>query len=296
MNLDIVKEITGASVLRAGEFVSLGFLNCTSSPLMLSFAESPRYLPEIRANDQLSCLICTREVAELLDRDLGVVISDLPRQTFYEFHNWLVRHTEFYRIPRPSQIDPSAIIHPSAVIADHNVIIRKGVYIEPKVVVMPNVTLEDETILRAGVVVGSQGFQIEAIGKKIIPVEHGGGVLIHERVELQTYSNVQRSVFNIDTEIGEETKIDAFVHVGHNVKIGKRCRVAACVMIAGSTTIGDDVWIGPGACLSTFLHIGDKASISLGSVVTKDISPGERVTGNFAIAHDKFIHFIKSIA
>ncbi len=66
-------------------------------------------------------------------------------------------------------------------------------------------------------------------------------------------------------------------------------------MVAGSAKIGDDVWIGPSASVSSGVEIGDGASITLGSVVTKNVAPGQRVTGNFAIDHDKFIAFLKTI-
>ena len=63
----------------------------------------------------------------------------------------------------------------------------------------------------------------------------------------------------------------------------------------GGSKIGDDVLIGPSASITSGLTIGDGAFITVGSVITKDVMAGTRVTGNFAIDHQKFITFIKSI-
>ena len=66
-------------------------------------------------------------------------------------------------------------------------------------------------------------------------------------------------------------------------------------MVAGSTTIGDDVWIGPGASISSEIVIGNGASVTIGSVVVRDVAPGQKVTGNFAVDHKKFIAFMRKI-
>jgi len=163
------------------------------------------------------------------------------------------------------------------------------------VTVLPHTIIGDEVILRAGSVIGAQGFEFKRIGESILPVAHAGGVRLSDRVEIQANSCVDRSIFGGFTEIGEDTKLDNFVHVAHNVKIGKRCLLAAHAMIAGSVTIGDDVWIGPSAAVSSEITIGDGAYVTLGSVVTRDVAAGQRVTGNFAIDHDKFIAFLRTI-
>ena len=124
---------------------------------------------------------------------------------------------------------------------------------------------------------------------------HAGGVRLGDRVELQANTCVDRAIFGGFTEIGEDTKCDNLVHIAHNVKIGRRCLLAAQAMIAGSVTIGDDVWIGPSAAVLSEITIGDGAYVTIGSVVTRNVAPGQHVTGNFAIDHDKFIVFLKTI-
>ncbi len=147
--------------------------------------------------------------------------------------------------------------------------IGRRTVIEPHVTVLPHSIVDDDVILRAGCVIGMQGFEFKRLGGEILPVAHAGGVRLHDRVEVQANSVVDRSVFGGFTEVGEDSKIDNLVHIAHNVKIGKRSLLAANAMIAGSVVIGDDVWIGPSASISSEITIGDRAFVTLGSVVTR---------------------------
>ena len=66
-------------------------------------------------------------------------------------------------------------------------------------------------------------------------------------------------------------------------------------MVAGSTVIGDDVFVGPNASLSSELTIGSRAHITIGAVVTRDVAPGRRVSGNFAIDHQRLVAHLRKI-
>ena len=81
----------------------------------------------------------------------------------------------------------------------------------------------------------------------------------------------------------------------NRTKIGRACLLGAHAAITGSVVIGDEVWVGPNATISSALTVGSQAAVSLGSVVTRDVPPGERVSGNFAITHNRFLSFIRSI-
>lgn len=294
MRLNTAGDVTAVEIVRDGEFNSLGFVT-HKQIAMLAFIEDPNYLPAMLAHGGITCVITAPQFVEDMPAGWGVAIAESPRRAFYEFHNWLARKTEFYWRTVPSEISNDARIHSTACIADRDVRIGHRVTIEPHVVIHERVIIDDDVIVRAGAVIGSEGFEFARIDGKIIPVAHAGGVFLHARVEIQSNSCVDKAVFGGFTEIGEDTKIDNLVHVAHNVRIGKRCLLAACVMIAGSTTLGDDVWVGPGACVSSEINIGDRASVTLGAVVTKHLLPGQRVSGNFAVDHDKFIAFLKTI-
>ena len=115
----------------------------------------------------------------------------------------------------------------------------------------------NDVIIGPNSTIGSRGFEFIRNEGQIIAVEHAGGVKVEDRVEIQANCAIDCSVFGEFTEIGEESKLDNLVHIAHNVIIGKRCLLAACAMVAGSTSIGDDVWIGPGTSISSEINIGD---------------------------------------
>lgn len=283
-------------VICEGEFSSLGNIS-QNKPGQLAFLENEKYLPSLTSSSNITCVLTRRELAPLMPERLGVIVSENPRISYYEIHNFLAKETDFYGKPFDSIISDSAKVHPRAYIAEKNVSIGDGCCIGPNASILENSVLEEDVVIRAGSVIGTEGFRFERIKDGVMPIAHVGGVLIHERAEIQANTCVASAKFGGDfTIIGEDTKIDNLVHIAHNVVLGKRCLIAACALVAGSTVVGDDVWIGPNACISNKLTVGDKAFITMGSVVTRNVAPGQKVTGNFAVDHSKFINFVKSIS
>jgi UDP-3-O-[3-hydroxymyristoyl] glucosamine N-acyltransferase len=295
MKLQEMTRIQSIRIERDGEFESLGFVS-HDKPRMLVYIDSERFIPQFLGNPGVTCVVTRSDWADQVPQEYGLALTEDPRQAFLALHNYLATETDFYWTDFETEISDEAHIHPSAFVAEKNVRVGSGAFIEPGVTVLGRSIIGEDVVLRAGCTIGSHGFEFKRIGDHIFPVVHTGGVLLRNRVEMQSNSNVDRAVFGGFTEIGEDTKVDTLVHVGHNVRIGKRCLIAATTVIAGSTTIGDDVWIGPGVTISSELLIGDRASITLGSVVTKNVLPGQRVAGNYAIEHEKFIAFMRAIS
>jgi len=282
-------------VVRNGEFKSLGFIT-VNTPAQLAYIEDTIYLAELDNKPNIACVITTPELTPSIPPNMGLAVSSTPKKAFYNVHNYLAKDTNFYWKPFKRRVSSTAHVDPTAYVAPNNVWIGERCEIEPHVSILPNSIIGDNVIIRAGVVIGTEGFQFERTQDEILRVIHAGGVLVGNRVEIQANCCVSKSLFGGFTELGDDTKLDNLVHIAHNVIIGKRCFLAACVMIAGTVTIGDDVSIGPSASISSAgIVIGDKAVITTGSVVTQDVAPGQRVTGNFAIDHDKFIAFLRGI-
>lgn len=289
-------DINSGKIVSDGDFKSIGNIT-QNKPKQLSFVENKRYIHILSSSPNITCIITTEELVPFLPEKIGLIISENPRRSFYEIHNYLARKTKFYGLPFDTVLSTSAKIHPTAYVAKNNIRIGENCCIGPNATVLENTILDDDVIIRAGSVIGTEGFRFERIGNEILPVYHVGGVHVHRRVEIQANTCIANAKFGGDyTEIGEDTKIDNLVHIAHNVAIGKRCLIAACAMVAGSAVIGDDVWIGPNACVSNMLTVGNGAFITMGSVVTKDVSSCQKVTGNFAINHNRFLEFIKKIA
>jgi UDP-3-O-[3-hydroxymyristoyl] glucosamine N-acyltransferase len=187
-------------------------------------------------------------------------------------------------------------ISPLAHISEVNVSIGDNVIIEEFASVKANTAIGNNVIIRNGVSIGGMGFAYERVEGIPTAVEHAGGVRIGDNVEILSNSSVARSAFPWDdTVIGEGTKIDHLVAIAHGVKIGKNTVIIAGTVTGGSMTIGDNVWLGIGSLHRPRVHIADNAKVNMGAVVTKDVGAGEQVSGNFAVSHDRFIEFMRTI-
>lgn len=105
-----------------------------------------------------------------------------------------------------------------------------------------------------------------------------GGVILRNNVYVGPYSMVGAGTYK-DTIIENNTKLDAYVQVGHNCKVGKNTIICAGTIIAGGTTIGDNCFIGVHSTINGKLNIGNNVVIASGSVVTKDVPDNCMVAG-----------------
>ncbi len=272
---------------------NMGLVGTLGQPNMVTFVDDPKFLSEVEENKNISAIFITKELAsKLTSPTIKKIICDDPRFHFYTLLNHLAK-TSYQK--KEVFIHPTAKIHPQAYISDHNVEIGENVIVEPNATILADVKIGDYCIIRVGAIVGSEGFEHKKTTRGVVSVYHDGKVMLDNHVEIGASSCVDKGFSFRDTTFGEYTKLDNMVHVAHGVQIGKRCLLAANAMIAGSVTIGDDVWIGPSAAISNQITIGDNAAITIGAVVTRNVESSQRVTGNFAIEHRKFLNFLKSI-
>jgi UDP-3-O-[3-hydroxymyristoyl] glucosamine N-acyltransferase len=132
--------------------------------------------------------------------------------------------------------------------------------------------------LHPGVVIGSDGFGYELVAGRHEKVPQVGTVEIGDDVEIGANTTIDRSRFE-KTVVGEGTKIDNLVQVGHNVVIGRHCLLCAQVGIAGSCTLGDYVVLGGQVGLAGHLTVGSGAMVAAQSGVKDDIPPKTSVFG-----------------
>ena len=115
-----------------------------------------------------------------------------------------------------------------------------------------------------------------------------GIVRVEDDVEIGAGTTIDRAAFG-ETVIGEGTKIDNLVMIGHNVKIGKHCLLVSQVGIAGSTQLGDYVAVGGKAGFAGHLKIGHRAQVAGGSAVFGDLPDGAKVMGWPAVPIREFV-------
>lgn len=282
-------------VEKDAEFEALGKLNALSKSNTLVFLQEEKYVSEIDSN-MISAVITTGEIKKSLRHlNIGILVSDSPKVDFYKIHDFLI-DSQFYFESFNTSVDESTRVHPTAFIASRNVQIGMNTIICPHVTILENTTIGNNCVIMPGTVIGTEGYEvIEQSGKRKI-VRHAGWVTLSDYVQIEANNAISKGLFPTrNTELHEEVTTDNLVHIAHGVHVGKRTRIAASAMIAGSVDIGEDVWIGPSAVISSGIRIGDRAAITLGSVVTRSVEAGKRVSGNFAIDHERFIQFLKSI-
>jgi UDP-3-O-[3-hydroxymyristoyl] glucosamine N-acyltransferase len=168
-----------------------------------------------------------------------------------------------------------------------NAVIGDDTLIYPHVSIYDGSRIGRRCILHSGVVIGSDGYGFVPIDGRHRKIAQIGIVRIEDDVEIGANSTVDRAALG-ETVIGEGTKIDNLVHVGHNVTIGKHCLLVAQVGIAGSTELGDSVVAAGQAGISGHLKIGNGAQIGGAAAVFHDVPAGAKVVGNPAIPFRDF--------
>ncbi len=298
MDLKFISQIFKDTVLkRNGNFSTIGFLNISDIPDMIIFIKDKKYLTELYGNPNISSVITTNDYAEeILDKtECGVLVAENPEKIFYQAHNYLFQETDFYKKDNFStKIGKNANISPHAIIAQKNVCIGDNVVIEPGAIIMEGVQIGNNCFIGANTTVGTRGFQYYRNGDEAFYIEHVGGIVIEDNVEILSGCCIANGLIR-PTYICEYTKIDNLVHIGHSAYLDKRVLVVTGTVIGGSAYIGKRTWVGINVSICASVHVGNDAFICMGAVVTKNVEDGQKVAGNFAIDHKKQIEFIKSI-
>lgn len=292
MNLKTECEIYGEQ-----EFERLALVDHVSDKKTCVFLADIKYLSHIKEN--VSMIICDSkmDIKELVSESRGVCVVQKPRVTFFKIHNYLMAIKGYPREKHVTSIAKTAIIADTAVISKDNVIIGENVIIEDLVVIKENTIIGDDSIIRSGSVIGNSGYEFKRDKNQIMPVVHGGGVIIGRNVIIGANVVVDRAVYPWDnTIVGNETKVDSLVSIAHGAKIGEAVMLVSQSFVAGRVVIDACAKVGPGSVIRNAMHIGTGANISMGSVVTQDVADGGCVTGNFAINHEKFINYMKEIS
>jgi UDP-3-O-[3-hydroxymyristoyl] glucosamine N-acyltransferase len=209
--------------------------------------------------------------------DKVVLITERP----FEIYNQMAKdfHDEISSAFSEPKIHPTAKVHPAASIGK-GVVIGENSIIEAMVTIHDGVKIGDRVKIESGSVIGSEAFYYHKSKKgKYTKWYSCGGVQIENDVDIAALCTINKGVSSI-TSIGEGTKIDCHVHIGHGVKIGKHCLITAQVGISGKTKIGNHVKIYGQVGITQNLNIGNHVSILAQSGVGDDIPEGQTVFGS----------------
>ncbi|MEM9352584.1 MAG: UDP-3-O-(3-hydroxymyristoyl)glucosamine N-acyltransferase [Planctomycetota bacterium] len=175
------------------------------------------------------------------------------------------------------RIGPGATIHAGARIAA-GCVIGEGVTVFPNAVLYENTQVGDRSIIHAGVVIGGYGFGYRSDDRGHELSQQLGYVRIGRDVEIGANATIDRGTYGA-TSIGDGTKIDNLVQIGHNCRIGRHNLICSQVGIAGSTSTGDFVVMAGQVGVRDHVHIGDRAVLSAMAGVPNDVAAGEVMLG-----------------
>ena len=180
--------------------------------------------------------------------------------------------SEDVNIPDDAYIEPNCVIGPDVQIGK-NARIFAGAIIR-------RTTIGNDFIANENSVIGANGFTMtedEEGNKFRIPTL--GRVIIGNHVEVGAHDNISCGSGG-DTVIGDYVKIDALVHLGHDVSLQKNVEITAGGVIGGFGKLGEHSYVGINAVLRNRINVGENAVIGMGSVVTKLVEANITVAGN----------------
>lgn len=273
-----------------------------AGPRDLTFFNNRKYADRLKATRAGACLVLPA-FAERVPPTTGRLVTPDPYRGFAQALMLFYpdsRHMQTAPGGGRELIDPSAeleegvIVEPGAVIAaearigrgtriaagavvGYRVTIGRDSHIGPLATVA-HALVGDRVIIHSGVRIGQDGFGFAMSARGHLKVPQIGRVIIQDDVEIGANSTVDRGALK-DTIIGEGTKIDNLVQIGHNAVIGRHCVLVAQTGISGSTELGDFVVMGGQSGASGHIKIGAGAQIAGTAHPVKDVAPGARIGG-----------------
>ena len=292
VSLADLATLTGSSLVGDGSVaIRLAAPLARAGEGAVTFLSDRRYAAELKDTRASACFLA-EAAADQAPKGCVALVTPRPQAA------WAMAAAALHR-PRAHSgeaIHPSAELEDGVVVSPGAVVgpgakVGRGTVIGPNAVVGPGVAigrdcrigagayvgfalLGDRVQVMAGAVVGEAGFGATAGAGGIVDIPQLGRVILQDGVTVGANSCVDRGAWD-DTVVGENTKIDNFVQIAHNVRMGRNCVAAAQTGISGSVTIGDGVAFGGRAGVADHVTIGDGAQIAAGSGVMKDVPAGE---------------------
>ena len=253
------------------------------------FVDHPKYYN--KALESAATIVLINKKVDCPE-EKALLISDDPFRDF----NKLTNHFNPF-ISASAAISETAVIGKNTVIqpnvfVGNNVTIGNDCVIHSNVCIYDNAVIGNNVTIHSGTILGADAFYYKNRPEKFDKLLSGGNVVIEDNVDLGALCTIDKGV-SASTTIGEGTKIDNQVHIGHDTIIGKRCLIASQVGISGCVIVEDFVTIWGQAGITSGITIGEKAVVSAQSGVSKSLAGHKSYFGTPA---DDFRKKYKEIA
>ncbi len=296
-----MKFTSGQSLSKIANLLECNFIGNADFPVLgmneihvvekgdIVFVDHPKYYDKA-LESKASIILINKEVN--CPPGKALLISEDPFRDF----NKLIHHFNPFIaatavISPTSEIGENTIIQPN-VFVGNNVKIGKNCLIHSNVSLYDHTVVGDNVIIHSGTILGADAFYYKNRPEKYDKLVSGGNVLINNNVEIGALCTIDRGV-TASTVVGEGSKIDNQVHIGHDTVLGKRCLIASQVGISGCVIIEDFVTIWGQVGVTSGITIGEKAVISAQSGVSKSLEGHKSYFGTPA---DDFRKKYKEIA
>ncbi len=273
-----------------------------ASPRDLSFLDNRKYLPQLKDTHAGACLVVPALAARVPDTAAPLLTAEpyrafaLALRMFYPeaLGPHMARGGSDISIDPTAEIEEGVVMEPGVIVGPEahigrgtrlaagavigfRVTVGRNCYVGP-LTTIAHALIGDQVILHAGARIGQDGFGFAMGGSGHLKVPQIGRVIIQNDVEIGANTTIDRGALK-DTVIGEGTKIDNLVQIGHNVVVGRHCVIVAHTGISGSTELGDFVVMGGQSGTVGHIKIGSGARVAGASHPAKDVAPGARVGG-----------------
>ncbi len=275
-----IAELIGAKILGKQDGFAIGINEIHKVEVGdICFVDHPKYYD--KCLNSLATFIIINNTDVIIPEGKTLLVLDEPFEAYLK----IVQHFRPFEsqttlISNTATIGEGTIVMPNAFIGNH-VKIGKNCIVYPNVSLLDYTEIGNNVIIQAGTVIGSDAFYYN--GKKSRPIWYKkmvscGKVVIEDNVEIGANCTIDRGVTS-STIIGNGTKMDNIVHIGHDTVIGKNCLFAAQVGIAGGTTIEDGVTLWGQVGVNKTLTIGANATVLAQSGVPSSLKGGKTYFG-----------------
>jgi len=275
---EVIKSIVNINILLYQDFTF-----CYTAPIeetiqqkLLFRLRSVKYLDDLLAHKwNIAGVICSFDIADIVSKHFPVIASDEPERLFWIIHNNLYRRNTI-----PSNFGEGCEISERASISPFGISIGDHVVIEEFAVIREGVTIGNNTVIRAGCVIGGEGFQHYKDSQGVISIRHIGTVEIGDNVEIQYNSCVDKALYKyMSTIIADGVRIDNLVQIGHAAHLYKDVFAASGSVLGGYVEIKDGCFIGMNSSIRQHVIIGSDCLIGMNSAVIKNAGGGETISG-----------------
>jgi UDP-3-O-[3-hydroxymyristoyl] glucosamine N-acyltransferase len=231
-------------------------------------------------------MLCKKEMQGLVHpngRQL-LIFTDNPRLAFVRVTKEMRGQEQLVGVSPRAIISEKSSVGSKCYIGDYVVIgdncsVGNNTIIYDRVSLVQNCIIGDNCLIQPGACLGSDGFAFERYETgELEKFPHRGYVRIGNNVEIYANCSIARGSLS-DTNIGQGTKLDALVHIAHNVSVGKNCELTAGTIIGGSTIVGGTSWTGLNSTIKNGIKVGENVIVASGASVIHDIPDGDIVAG-----------------